>query len=107
MVRYCYDFENCLVVRMNASSMATPQVSTASCETTSGKLPAENAGNISSECALATVAPSAPALQQQTGTRMLPLLYIQGPAGMRVGNSSAGTLPVSPASTGTQVRRLT
>jgi hypothetical protein len=101
MVRYCYDFENCLVVRMNASSMATPQVPTASCETTSGKLP-ENAGNISSESPLATVAPSTK--QQQTSTRMLPLLYIQGPAGMRVGNSSAGTLPVSTTSTGTQVR---
>lgn len=101
MMKYCCDFENCLVVRMNASPMATPQVPAASCETSSGKLP-ENAGNISSESALATVAPSAQ--QQQTNTRMLPLLYIQGPAGMRVGNSSAGTLPVSTTSTGTQVR---
>jgi hypothetical protein len=34
---------------------------------------------------------------------MLPLLYIQGPAGMRVGNSGAGTLPGSTTLAGTQV----
>jgi hypothetical protein len=43
-------------------------------------------------------------VQQQANTRMIPLLYIQGPAGMRVGSSSAGTMPVSTTSTGTQVK---
>ena len=89
-----------MVIRMNASSMATPQVPTSSCETASAKL-SENAANISSESPLATTTSST---QQQTGARVLPLLYIQGPAGVRVGTSSAGTMPVSTTSTGTQVR---
>jgi hypothetical protein len=89
----------CFVVRMNVSSMATPQVPSSSCETTPIKLP-ENAANVSSESPLATAASST---QQQAGTRMLPLLYIQGPTGMRVGTSSAGAMPVSTTSTGTQV----
>ncbi|KAJ9591128.1 hypothetical protein L9F63_002349, partial [Diploptera punctata] len=61
------------------------------------KLP-ENTSSISNDSGL-TAATS----QQQTGTRMLPLLYIQGPPGMRVGTSSAATMPVSTTSTGTQV----
>lgn len=89
----------CFVVRMNVSSVATPQVPASSCETASVKLP-ENAANISTESPLAAAPSSA---QQQAGTRVLPLLYIQGPAGMRVGTSSAGTVPVSTTSTGTQV----
>lgn len=91
---------HCFTVRMNMSSMATPQISASSCETTSVKLPENAAPNIS-ETPLATTASST---QQQSSTRMLPLLYIQGPTGMRVGTSSAGTVPVSTTSTGTQVR---
>lgn len=96
ILRTCFD------VRMNTSSMATPQVSASSCEAPSVKLP-ENAANISSESPLAAAASSA---QQPAGTRVVPLLYIQGPAGMRVGGSSAGTMPVSTTSTGTQVNLI-
>ncbi|XP_069703930.1 lethal(3)malignant brain tumor-like protein 3 isoform X2 [Periplaneta americana] len=87
---------------MNVSSMATQQVPvpiSASCEASSAKLP-ENITNISSESAVASTA--TPVTQQQAGTRMLPLLYIQGP-GMRVATTSAATVPVSTTSTGTQV----
>ena len=41
--------------------------------------------------------------QQQAGTRMLPLLYIQGAPGIRVGSSNAASMPISTTSTGTQV----
>lgn len=85
---------------MNVSSMAASQVPSSLCETSAVKLP-ENAANVSSEAPLTTTASS---VQQQASTRMIPLLYIQGPAGVRVGTSSAGTMPVSTTSTGTQVR---